>query len=170
MLAAAGPQLVDFSFRRTQGIEAGLAAARAAVIAGFAATSNTEAVRRYGLPAAGTMAHSFIEAFGSQQAALTAFRRGLPRQDHVPGGHLRHRARHPGVARRLRLAHPAGVRLGSGDLAAWRSWPAASSTPLACPVRGSSPAAVSTSTRSPAWRRAAPRSTPMGSAPRWDLR
>jgi nicotinate phosphoribosyltransferase len=96
VLAAAGAQLVDFSFRRTQCIEAGLAAARAAVIAGFAATSNTEAARRYGLSATATMAHSFIEAFGSERRAIHRVRRELRRQDHLPGGHLRHRARHPG--------------------------------------------------------------------------
>ena len=72
-LAARGAQLVDFSFRRTQGIEAGLAVARASAIAGFTATSNTEAARRYGLTAAGTMAHSYVEAFGSEERAFTAF-------------------------------------------------------------------------------------------------
>jgi len=78
VLAAHGAQLVDFSFRRTQGIEAGLAAARASAIAGFTATSNTEAARRYGLPAAGTMAHSFTEAFGSESQAVTAFAEDFP--------------------------------------------------------------------------------------------
>ena len=62
VLAADGAELVDFSFRRTQGIEAGLAVARASAIAGFSATSSTEAARRYGLTAAGTMAHSYVEA------------------------------------------------------------------------------------------------------------
>ena len=66
VLAAYGAQVVDFAFRRTQGIEAGLAAARVSAIAGFTATSNVEAARRYGLTAAGTMAHSFIEAFPSE--------------------------------------------------------------------------------------------------------
>jgi nicotinate phosphoribosyltransferase len=78
VLAAGGAQLVGFSFRRTQGIQAGLAAARASAIAGFTATSNTEAARRYGLPAAGTMAHSFIEAFGSENQAFTAFAEDFP--------------------------------------------------------------------------------------------
>jgi nicotinate phosphoribosyltransferase len=35
VLAAGGARLVDFSFRRTQGIEAGIAVARASAIAGF---------------------------------------------------------------------------------------------------------------------------------------
>ena len=67
VLAAGGAQLVDFSFRRTQGIDAGFAVARAGAIAGFAATSNVAAARRDGLAAASTMAHSFIEAFGDEQ-------------------------------------------------------------------------------------------------------
>ncbi len=66
VLAAGGAQLIDFSFRRTQGIDAGLSVARASAIAGFAATSNVEAARRFGLAAAGMMAHSFIEAFADE--------------------------------------------------------------------------------------------------------
>jgi nicotinate phosphoribosyltransferase len=48
-IAAGGADLIDFSFRRTHGVEAGLKAARASAIAGFTATSNTAAARRYGL-------------------------------------------------------------------------------------------------------------------------
>ena len=121
VLAAAGAELVDFSFRRTQGTETGLAAARASAIAGFAATSNTEAARRYGLPAAGTMAHSFIEAFGSETKAFTAFAEDFPGKatflvdtyDTVEGVRTAIE-----VARTLSLPGPAAVRLDSGDLGA----------------------------------------------------
>ncbi len=121
VLAARGAQLVDFSFRRTQGIEAGLAVARASAIAGFTATSNTAAARRHGLTAAGTMAHSFIEAFGSEDAAFTAFAEDFPAKttflvDTYDTGRGISTAIE--VARRLRLPGPAGVRLDSGDLAA----------------------------------------------------
>ena len=120
VLAAGGAQLVDFAFRRTQGIDAGLAVARASAIAGFAATSNVEAARRYGLTAAGTMAHSFIEAFADEQDAFTAFAEDFPGKttflvdtyDTVRGV-----AAAIEVARRLRLPGPVGVRLDSGDLA-----------------------------------------------------
>ena len=78
MLAAGGARLVDFSFRRTQGIDASLTVARTSAIAGFAATSNVEAARRYGLTAAGTMAHSFIEAFADEEQAFTAFAEDFP--------------------------------------------------------------------------------------------
>lgn len=70
--------LVDFSLRRTHGIEAGLAAARAGAIAGFAGTSNVDAARMLGIPAVGTMAHSYIEAFPSKREAFLAFATDFP--------------------------------------------------------------------------------------------
>jgi len=109
VLAAGGAQLVDFSFRRTQGIEAGLAVARASAIAGFASTSNTEAARRYGLTAAGTMAHSYVEAFGSEERAFTFLVDTYDTEQGIRAA--------IDVARRLRLPGPVGVRLDSGDLA-----------------------------------------------------
>lgn len=119
VLAANGAQLVDFAFRRTQGIEAGLAVARASAIAGFTATSNTEAARRYGLTAAGTMAHSFIEVFPDEDAAFTAFAEDFPDRTtflvdtYDTGRGVRTAI---AVARRLGLRGPVGVRLDSGDL------------------------------------------------------
>src|SRR5207248_5668066 len=62
-LAAGDRGLVDFAFRRTQGAEAAMTVARASAMVGFGATSNVEAARRFGLRAAGTMAHSYVEAF-----------------------------------------------------------------------------------------------------------
>ena len=120
VLAAGGAQLVDFSFRRTQGIDAGLSVARASAIAGFAATSNVEAARRFGLAAAGTMAHSFIEAFADEERAFTAFAEDFPGRTtflvdtYDTGRGVRTAIE---VARRLRLTGPVGVRLDSGDLA-----------------------------------------------------
>ena len=78
MLAAGGRPLVDFSLRRTHGSEAGMQAARLCALVGFAGTSNVAAARRYGIPAAGTMAHSYIEAFASEEAAFRAFARTHP--------------------------------------------------------------------------------------------
>ena len=121
VLAAAGARLIDFSFRRTQGIESGMAVARAAAIGGFAGTSNTEAAHRYGLAASATMAHSFIEAFDSEELAFAAFAEDFPGNTtflvdtYETGGGV---ATAIEVARRLRLTGPVGVRLDSGDLAA----------------------------------------------------
>jgi nicotinate phosphoribosyltransferase len=121
VLAADGAQLIDFSFHRTQGIDAGLAVARASVIAGFAATSNAAAARRYGLAAAGTRAHSFIEGLGGEQAAFEASAEDFPAMitflvdtRDIAGG-VRNVVE---AARRLRLPGPVGVRLDSGGLAA----------------------------------------------------
>ncbi|HTC81323.1 MAG TPA: nicotinate phosphoribosyltransferase [Acidimicrobiia bacterium] len=74
--AAAGRTLVDFGLRRAHGPDAGMAAARGAAIAGFAATSNVAAAVRYGFPANGTMAHSFLTAVAGNDPAgeLGAFR------------------------------------------------------------------------------------------------
>ena len=74
--AAQGRTLVDFALRRAHGADAGMAVARAAAIAGFAATSNVAAADRYGLPASGTMAHSFVTAVagGTAVGELGAFR------------------------------------------------------------------------------------------------
>ena len=121
VLSAGRTQVVDFAFRRTQGIEAGLAAARASAIAGFSATSNTEAARRYGLTAAGTMAHSFIEAFGTELDAFTVFAQQFPCRttfmvDTYDTEHFIRAA--IDVITRLRLPDPVGVRLDSGDLGA----------------------------------------------------
>ena len=120
VLAAGGAELVDFAFRRTQGIGAGLSVARASAIAGFAATSNVEAARRFGLTAAGTMAHSFIEAYGDEEEAFTAFAEDFPvRPTFLADTYDTERGVRAAirVARRLRLPGPVGVRLDSGDLA-----------------------------------------------------
>ena len=58
MVSAAGRRLIEMGSRRTHE-HAAVAAARAAYIAGFAASSNLEAHRRYGIPTEGTAAHAF---------------------------------------------------------------------------------------------------------------
>jgi nicotinate phosphoribosyltransferase len=58
VLAAPGKRLVDFGLRRAHGAEAGLLAARARYIAGFAGTATVRAAQRFGIPSLGTMAHS----------------------------------------------------------------------------------------------------------------
>jgi nicotinate phosphoribosyltransferase len=60
-----------------RGPHAGFLAARAAYIAGFAGTSHAEAARRLGIPATGTMAHSWIQAFPDESTAFAAFTRAF---------------------------------------------------------------------------------------------
>ncbi|MDQ7038602.1 MAG: nicotinate phosphoribosyltransferase [Aquificota bacterium] len=77
-LVSRGKALVDFGFRRAHGLEAGIYAARASYIAGFAGTSNLEAGRRFGIPVFGTVAHSYIMVFDSEEDAFRAFADSFP--------------------------------------------------------------------------------------------
>ncbi len=120
-LAAAGAELIDFAYRRTQGPESGLAVARVSAIAGFGATSNVAAARRYGLRPAGTMAHSYVQAFPDERAAFRAFAADFPTgvvflvdtYDTVNGVRTAIE-----VATEMGLTGPIGIRLDSGDLGA----------------------------------------------------
>ncbi|MGO8912429.1 MAG: nicotinate phosphoribosyltransferase [Bradyrhizobium sp.] len=79
VLAAPDRLLVDFGLRRAHGAEAGLWAARASYIAGFAGSATVLAERRYGIPAYGTMAHSFIQAHDDEAVAFENFARSRPK-------------------------------------------------------------------------------------------
>jgi nicotinate phosphoribosyltransferase len=61
--------------RRAHGAEAALLAARASFLAGFGGTSNVLASMTFGIPAYGTMAHSFIQAHASETQAFLNFAR-----------------------------------------------------------------------------------------------
>ncbi|MEX1128597.1 MAG: nicotinate phosphoribosyltransferase [Vicinamibacterales bacterium] len=76
--AARGRKVVEFGARRTHGIDAALKGARAAYIAGVEATSNVLAGKMYGIPVAGTMAHSYVQAHGDERNAFRAFARTFP--------------------------------------------------------------------------------------------
>ncbi len=78
ILAAPGKLLVDFGMRRAHGAEAGVFAARASYLTGFAGTATVLAGERFDIPLYGTMAHSFIEAFDDESAAFEAFARARP--------------------------------------------------------------------------------------------
>jgi len=75
---ARGRSLFDFGARRGHGPHAGLLAARSAYLAGFDGTSQAEAARLLGIPAAGTMAHSWVQAFDQERDAFEAFARVFP--------------------------------------------------------------------------------------------
>src|SRR5262245_44706782 len=75
VLAAPGKLLVDFGLRRAHSSEAGLFAARASYIAGFAGTATVAADMLFGIPIFGTMAHSFIEVHDDESAAFENFAR-----------------------------------------------------------------------------------------------
>ena len=70
-IAAQGRYLAEMGARRANE-SAAVAAARAAYIAGFDATSNLEAHRSYGVPSMGTSAHAFTLLYETEQAAFEA--------------------------------------------------------------------------------------------------
>ncbi len=78
VLAAGGRTLAEFGLRRSHGTDAGMKAARAAVLAGFDSTSNVLAGRTWGVPLSGTMAHSFVTAFPREGEAFRAYARAFP--------------------------------------------------------------------------------------------
>jgi nicotinate phosphoribosyltransferase len=113
-------QLVEFGLRRTQGFEAGLAAARLSAMVGFSATSNVAAALRYGLRPAGTMAHSYVEAFPTEIAAFRAFAEDMPaRATFLVDTYdtLKGVAHAIAVIDELGLRDGLGIRLDSGDVA-----------------------------------------------------
>jgi len=112
--AARGRTLIDFGARRGHGPHSGFLAARSSYLAGFAATSHVEAALRLGIPASGTMAHSWVQSFDTEEEAFAAYARIFPGSttllidtyDTLEG------------ARRATAIEPAvqAVRIDSGDL------------------------------------------------------
>lgn len=78
MYAGQGRQMVEFAARRTQGTDAANKLARVCYLTGFAGTSNVQAAALYGMPPAGTMAHSFITSFPSEREAFEAYVDSFP--------------------------------------------------------------------------------------------
>ncbi len=121
VLAAQGRSLMDFSLRRTHGFDSGMKVARNSYLAGFAGTSNVLAGEKYNIPLSGTMAHSFVTAFGRESDAFAAFAHTFPDQsiflidtyDTLKGAQTAVE-----VSRTMRQAGRKllGVRLDSGDL------------------------------------------------------
>jgi nicotinate phosphoribosyltransferase len=114
----AGERVVDFSPRRDHGIDAAMKVARSAAVAGCGGTSNVAAAMRYGLRPVGTMAHSYILSFDTEEEAFRSF------IEYFPEGSVILVDTYDtleGVLRAVAAAREAdvelaGVRLDSGDL------------------------------------------------------
>ena len=121
VLSAPGRLLVDFGLRRAHGAEAGLLSARASFLAGFDGTATVEAARMFGIPAYGTMAHSYVQVHGDEAAAFESFVRTQPENAILLiDTYDTERAARKAVALSQKLAADGialkGVRIDSGDL------------------------------------------------------
>ncbi|MBR9812845.1 nicotinate phosphoribosyltransferase [bacterium] len=120
-LAAGNDPVLDFGLRSAQGPDGGLSASRAAWIGGCAATSNTLAGKRFGIPVKGTHAHAWVMSFDDEQAAFDAYADAFP-DDTIAlvDTYDTRLGLERAVATGLRLQQAghslAGVRLDSGDL------------------------------------------------------
>jgi nicotinate phosphoribosyltransferase len=121
--AAQGRDVMEFGSRRAHGSDGAVYGARAAYIGGCVGTSCTLAEKEFGIPAMGTMAHSWVQMFPTELEAFRAYARtypanctllvdtynvlksGLPnaikvlQEEIVPGGF-----------------RPRGIRIDSGDI------------------------------------------------------
>jgi len=121
--AADGGRVLEFGLRRAQGPDAGVYGARAAVIGGCDATSNVLTGQMFGVPVAGTHAHSWVMSFPDELTAFRKYAELFPDnclllvdtydtlRSGVPNAIQ--------VFKELRDAghEPMGIRLDSGDLA-----------------------------------------------------
>lgn len=114
--AADGRAVIEFGTRRAHTPEAGVLGARAAYLAGCAATSNTLAGMQFGVPVSGTAAHAWVMSFACEMEAFRRLQRTLGEStvqlldtyDTITG-----------AQRVAKLGKPLwGVRIDSGDFAA----------------------------------------------------
>lgn len=76
--AAKGRPVMEFGSRRAQGAYGAIYGARASYIAGCCGTACTICDERYGIPALGTMAHSWVQLFDSEYEAFLAYAKTYP--------------------------------------------------------------------------------------------
>jgi len=121
--AADGRPVMEFGSRRAQGYDGAVYGARAAYIGGCAGTACTIADRLFGVPALGTMAHSWVQLFDSELEAFRKYAQVYPDnctllvdtfsvlKSGVPNAIT--------VFKELRAAghEPCGIRIDSGDIA-----------------------------------------------------
>ena len=122
--AAQGRPVMEFGSRRAQGYDAAVLGARAAYIGGVAGTACVMADRVYGIPALGTMAHSWVQMFPSEYEAFRRYAELYP--DNCTLLVDTYSVTKSGIPNAIRVfdevlkprgIRPKGVRIDSGDIA-----------------------------------------------------
>lgn len=122
--AAQRRPVMEFGSRRAQGYDGAISGARAAFIGGCVGTACTIAERDYGIPASGTMAHSWIQMFDTELEAFRAYARIYP--DNTVFLVDTYNVLRSGVPNAIRIfreeivprgLRPQGIRIDSGDIA-----------------------------------------------------
>ncbi|MFM1525596.1 MULTISPECIES: nicotinate phosphoribosyltransferase [Helcococcus] len=119
-----GKAILEFGSRRAHGADAANYGARASYIAGAAGTANTLADYQYGVPALGTMAHSWIQSFDTEYEAFETYAKTYPNNtvllvdtyDTLNQGIPNAIKVFDNILKPMGIT-PGGIRLDSGDLA-----------------------------------------------------
>jgi nicotinate phosphoribosyltransferase len=121
--AAQGRAVMEFGSRRAQGYSGAILGARAAYIGGCCGTACTISDRDYGVPALGTMAHSWVQLFDSELEAFRAYAKEYPNQCTLLVD--TYNVLKSGVPNAIKVFNeilvpqgfrPAGIRIDSGDI------------------------------------------------------
>lgn len=122
--AASGRPVAEFGARRAQSYDAAVYGARAAYIGGVASTSNVFAARDFGIPASGTMAHSWVQMFPSEYDAFKKYAQLYPNNCVLLVD--TYNVAKSGIPNAIKVFNevlkpmgirPKGVRIDSGDIA-----------------------------------------------------
>ena len=121
--AAQGRAVMEFGSRRAQGPDGAILGARAAYIGGCCGTACTICDRDFGVPALGTMAHSWVQLFDSELEAFRAYAKEYPSNCTLLVD--TYNVMKSGVPNAIRVFNeellpqgfrPAGIRIDSGDI------------------------------------------------------
>lgn len=122
--SAMGRAVSEFGARRAQGVDAANYGTRAAYIAGCVSTSNAMMERDFGIPASGTMAHSWVQSFDTEYEAFRTYAEIYPDSTVLLVDTFN--VLKSGVPNAIRVfdevlkpmgKRPVGIRIDSGDIA-----------------------------------------------------
>ena len=121
--ASKGRAVMEFGSRRAQGFDGAVLGARAAYIGGCAGTACTITERDYGVPALGTMAHSWVQMFDSEYEAFCTYAKEYPNNCTLLVDTFD--VLHSGIPNAIKCfdevlkpmgIRPKGIRIDSGDI------------------------------------------------------